>query len=316
MRHEEQTAKNSAARPTRGNAWLGWAACLLLMMAGCDNSSSSGGPLGPIGPVAAPLVTVTPATITLAKGDTFTFAATGGKGPFTWSLSNPTLATIVAATGVFTAGNQTGTLTVTATDSKNATGTASVTISNKKLIISPTTAKVGKGGSLTFIVTGATAPVFWSVSDSSIGSIAVGTGVFTAGIIAGTATVSVLDADGDTATASVQVINNTISVSPASISFSSIPVAAPVFTANGGSGSFTFLVTGFSNGYKGAAISASPPPTATSVTIAITAMPTGDKTGPPLVTGEGTQTLTITATDSNGDFGTALLTLVAPPPKP
>lgn len=316
MRYGEKTSKNPAARPTGRNAWLGWAICFLLMAAGCDNSSGSGGPLGPIGPVAAPLVAVTPATVTLAKGDIFTFAATGGKGPFTWSLDNPTLANIIPTTGVFTAGNQTGALTVTATDSKNATGKASVIISNKKLIISPTTAKVGKGGSLTFIVTGATAPVFWSISDSSIGSIAVGTGVFTAGIVAGTATISLLDADGDTAMASVQVINNTVIVSPASISFSSIPTTPPLFTATGGSGSFTFLVTGFANGYSGASISAAPPPTVTAATIAITAMPTGDTTGPPLVTGEGNQTLTITATDSNGDFGTALLTLIAPLPVP
>lgn len=298
--------------------WQTWLLPVLsiLFLAGCDNSSSSGGPLGPSGTVtSAALIKVTPATVTLAKGDQLTFTAAGGTNTFTWSVNNPIIASVNSTTGAFTAGSTVGTVTVTATDANGATGTATVTISLKTLTIVPATSKVGKGGAQTFLVTGATVPVFWSVNNTTLGSIDVGTGVFTAGITAGVAIITVLDADGDTATATVEIIANVIIVTPASISFSSVPLTSPTFLAAGGTNTFTFLLTGATNSFSGAAISTTVLPTDTTVTIDITAMPTGDTIGPPLVTGEGNQTLTVTATDSNGDFGTAQITLIAPEPQ-
>jgi len=291
-----------------------WLLLGLVLLGGCDNSSSGGGPLGPSNTAtSAALIQVTPSSATVIKGDVIAFAATGGTGTFTWSVSDPTLASIVSTTGAFTAGSKTGTVTVTATDANGAKGTATISISTKTLTIIPANSKVGKGATQTFAVNGATAPVFWSSDNTTIGNIDVNTGVFTAGIITGTVNITVLDADGDTASAAVEVIANVITVTPASVSFSAVPTNDPVFTATGGSGAFTFLLSGATNSFTGAAIgTATGNVTATTVLIDITAMPTGNTLVATVCTaGEGTQTLTITATDSNGDSGTAQLKLIA-----
>ncbi|MFQ5672642.1 MAG: Ig-like domain-containing protein [Nitrospinales bacterium] len=306
-------------RKIGSRSWLAPHAGLLLLLgavllAGCDNSSSGGGPLGPSNTAtSAALIQVTPSSATVIKGDVITFTAAGGTGTFTWSVSDPTLASIVSTTGVFTAASKTGTVTVTAIDSNGARGTATISIATKTLIIVPANSKVGKGATQAFAVNGATAPVFWSTDNTTIGSIDVNTGLFTAGITAGTVNVTVLDADGDTASASVEVIPNVITVTPASVSFSAVPVPDPVFTAAGGSGSFTFLLSGATNSFAGAAIgTAAGNVTATTALVDVTAMPTGNTLVATVCTaGQGTQTLTITATDSNGDSGTAQLTLIA-----
>ncbi|MEC7641484.1 MAG: hypothetical protein VYC17_04930 [Nitrospinota bacterium] len=291
-----------------------WLALVVMFASACDNSSSDGGPLGPSNTAtSAALIQVTPATATVVKGDTITFAATGGTGTYTWSLSNPTLASIVSTTGAFTAGSNTGTVTVTATDSNGATGTATITIANKTISVLPGSSKVGKGANQTFIANGATAPVFWSIDDTTLGTIDINTGIFTAGIQAGTATITVLDADGDTATASVDIVANNITVTPASVSYSSTPATDPTFTATGGSGTFTFLFSGATNSFTGADIGAAAANvTETTVLIDISAMPTGNtEIGGDCTAGQGDQTLTVTATDSNGDSGTAQISLIS-----
>lgn len=290
--------------------WFGLIGAILLFAA-CSKTTD-GGPLGPtVSTTAKALITVTPASATIAKGDTINFAASGGKGAFTWSISDTTLAAIVSSTGVFTASSKAGTVTVTATDTNGATGTATITIGGKTITIVPSTAQVGKGATQTFTATGAKAPVFWSVDNATIGNIVVGTGVFTAGITVGTVKVSVLDADGDTATATVSVIANTITVTPVTATFAA--AGSQAFTATGGSGSYSFVLSGQSGAtlYTGATLASAlavGTVTFTQPTKAIAA-----STGPPVVvaSGNGNQVLTVTVTDSFGDVGTATLNLTA-----
>ena len=66
--------------------------------------------------------------------------------------------------------------------------------------------QIGKAGGLTFTTLGGTAPVSWSISNTTIGVIVTDTGVFTATAFAGTATITVVDAVGDTATAAIEVL--------------------------------------------------------------------------------------------------------------
>ena len=66
--------------------------------------------------------------------------------------------------------------------------------------------QIGKAGGLTFTTLGGTAPVSWSISNTTIGAIVTNTGVFTATAFAGTATITVVDAVGDTATATIEVL--------------------------------------------------------------------------------------------------------------
>lgn len=280
----------------------------VLVFVSCDNASEGGGPLGP-GNVSSTsaLITVTPSTSTLAKNGVLTFAASGGSGTFTWSVDSPTLASIIAETGVFTAGSTAGVAEVTATDSNGATGIAKVTISNKTLTVVPGTAILGKStdaaaSNLDFEVTGATAPEFWSVGNTTIGSIIIATGVFTAGRNVGTTTVTVLDADGDTATATIEVRANTITVTPQSSIFNGATTAT-AFNAVGGTGTYNWTLTGATGDYT--------TPTITypgGVTIPVAGV-TIDLAQP--TNAQGNQTLTLTATDGNGDSGSATITLTA-----
>jgi hypothetical protein len=278
-------------------------------------SETDGGPLGPSSVTSSSsLVTVIPAAVTVVKGGTLTFTASGGTGTFTWSVSNPTLASIVLETGAFTASTTNGTVTVMATDQNGSTGTAAVTISDKSLTILPSTAQVGKQGTQVFTVTNGTAPVFFSINNATIGSMPSNDGAgldtqstFTAGITAGSATITAVDSDGDTLTASVTVVSNTVTLTPASVTLSNAIAVATVFTTGGSVGAiptFSFAISGQSGGYTGAVA------TATAGTVAVPAATVSIQTAVPTLA-EGNQTLTLTATDANGDSATSQITLEA-----
>ena len=276
-------------------------------------SETDGGPLGPSSTTqSSTLVTVTPAAVSVTKNGNFTFAATGGSGVFTWSVDNTSNASIGLDDGVFVAGTNNGTVTVTATDQNGASGTATVTIGNKTLTILPSTAQVGKQGTQVFTVTNGTAPVFFSIDNSTIGTLPSNDGAdantqstLTAGITEGSATITAVDSDGDTVTASITVVKNTVTLTPASLT-SSIALAGSVFTTGGSVGAiptFSFSISGQSGGYDGATIVETAGAAGVPATVALTtAIPTAD---------EGNQTLTLTATDSNGDFATSQITLIA-----
>ena len=77
--------------------------------------------------------------------------------------------------------------------------------------------QIGKAGDLTFTTLGGTAPVSWSISNTTVGSVVTDTGVFTATAFAGTATITVVDAVGDTATAAIEVLPALLVIAGANI---------------------------------------------------------------------------------------------------
>ena len=77
--------------------------------------------------------------------------------------------------------------------------------------------QIGKAGELTFTTLGGTVPVSWSISNTAIGAIVTNTGVFTATAFAGTATITVVDAVGDTATAAIEVLPALLVIAGANI---------------------------------------------------------------------------------------------------
>ncbi|MEK9627787.1 MAG: hypothetical protein VW455_02070 [Nitrospinota bacterium] len=174
--------------------------------------------------------------------------------------------------------------------------------SNSGVVISPSAGKVNKGGTLTFTSFGGTLPVAWSLSNTTIGAINSATGEFTsnqnAPQVAGTATVTVVDAVGDTSTATIQVLPNPLNIGPGS-------------SAQSGGGTEVFTVTGGSgNGLVATIANNNSSSTYTLPTLAV-ADPTVTVTftDPGVL---GTQTLTITITDSeNGDVGAVVLTVSA-----
>jgi len=92
--------------------------------------------------------------------------------------------------------------------------------SNIRIIPEGTTTnpyQIGKAGGLTFTTLGGTAPVSWSISNTTVGSVVTDTGVFTATAFAGTATITVVDAVGDTATAAIEVLPALLVIAGANI---------------------------------------------------------------------------------------------------
>lgn len=81
----------------------------------------------PFGPTTSTLRIIPNAT-TVLQGANFTFTTFVGTAPFTWTSSNILVGTIVADTGVFTAGAIGGTITITVVDALGNTDTASVTV--------------------------------------------------------------------------------------------------------------------------------------------------------------------------------------------
>ncbi len=266
-------------------------------------SETDGGPLGPTNLTnSSANITVSPATLSLAKLGTQTFTAIGGSGTFTWSVDNQTLGAIVADTGVFTAGNSNGSVTVTATDFNGATGTATVTVTDKSLTLTPSALSIGKQGAQDFTLTGGTEPIFFSVDNATLGSFGATTGntaAFTAGISIGTATVTATDADGDTVTGTVTIVSNPVTVTPASVTFTTAGDAQEFTATSPVVGvTFSFALSGQSNSYAGTTITTSA--NTGTATVTGTTLPTAL---------EGTQTLTLTVTDSNGDTGVAQITV-------
>ncbi len=270
---------------------------LAIFVSACDNDSGSKNPLGPSATAASlNTIAVTPFTASLDKAGTATFAAAGGTDTFTWSVSDVTLGTIVSATGVFTAGTTVGTLNVTATDANGLTGTATVSVVAETLVVSPDAASINLGETVTFTSTGV-APLFWTLSDITIGNIGSTTGIFVADGSTGTATVNVVDSEGNAGSGSITVFTDNMVINPNALTLDQLPAAAVAFTATGNVGTVFWSMTGQTGAYTGATINT------TTGAVTIAAMPT---------TAQGTQTLTLRATDGTVGDGSATLTLNQP----
>jgi hypothetical protein len=175
--------------------------------------------------------------------------------------------------------------------------------SNSGLIINPSTPKVNKGGTLNFVAFGGTLPISWSLSNTQIGAIDAGTGVFTsnqaAPQVSGTSTVTVVDAVGDSDTATIEVLPNALAITPGSSTQNTAGTQAFAVT---GQGANPLVATIANNNTSSTFALPTLETTAGEVTVTFT-IPT---------TAEGNQTLTISISDTvNGDVGSVVLTLIA-----
>ena len=184
-------------------------------------------------PVTATITTVVNANCFGGNGSA-TVVAGGGMPPFTYSWNTTPVQTSATATGL-----SAGVYVVTVTDASNCSASATVTISQPQSSLSASISGSinascfgGSNGSATVAVTGGTAPYSYSWNTTPVQ-----TGATATGLAAGTYVVTVLDANGCTATASV-IISQPAAALSASISGS---VNASCF---GGSGSATVSVTG------------------------------------------------------------------------
>ena len=235
---------------------------------------------------------ISPTSVSLAPKASQTLTATGGSGTgYAWSISsNNSGGSIIAGTGVYTAGATGGvTDTVQVTDSLGNVATRTVTV----------TAGVGIAGNAstapkavqTFTASGGSDTGYvWSITtNGSGGNIGASTGVYTAGSVGNTSDiVRVVDSLGNAA-----ILNISVSVG-VSISPSSVTLTAgdpQTFTASGGSG------TGY----------------AWSITTNNSGGNIGSGTGFYTAGSTGGITDTIQVTDSLGNTATRSITVVAAP---
>jgi hypothetical protein len=175
--------------------------------------------------------------------------------------------------------------------------------SNSGIVINPSTPKINKGGTLNFVAFGGTLPISWSLSNTQIGAIDAGTGVFTsnqaAPQVAGTSTVTVVDAVGDSDTATIEVLPNALAITPGSSTQNTAGTQA--FTVTG-EGANPLVATIANNNTSSTFALPTLATTEAEVTVTFT-IPS---------TAEGDQTLTISISDTvNGDVGSVVLTLIA-----
>lgn len=157
--------------------------------------------------IAAQPLQISPAAVTLNGGSTFQFAASGGVSPYTYAVS--TGSGTVTSAGSYTAPGSAGSYTVQVTDHVANTSKATVTVlsngSGSPLVVTPASASVAEGGTMTFAGAGGTPPYTFSVS-SGTASPSGESLAYTAPVAAGSATVTVTDNVGATATATVTIL--------------------------------------------------------------------------------------------------------------
>src|SRR5579872_2546729 len=191
-------------------------------------------------------ISVSPSSVTLQPGQTkqFTATVTGStNNGFTWTASGGSIST----SGLFTAGSTAGAFSVTATAAADSTKSSSAQVTIQAapppitVTVNPSTFTLQTGQTKTFTatVTGTTnTAVTWTATGGSINT----SGLFTAGLTAGTFSVTARSVADTTKSGSAQVIIQAaaptvqVTVNPTSITL-----------APGGTQQFTAAVTGSSN---------------------------------------------------------------------
>ena len=175
--------------------------------------------------------------------------------------------------------------------------------STSSLRIVPSVATVTIGAELTLNTLGGTSPFSWTSSNLNIGTIVVNTGVFTAGALAGSVTITAIDAIGNTATAAITVPGLALTFDVAGVTQAAAGGASVItVTANGSGVGFTSAIAN-NNAVSGYTDLPTIVATGTDLTITSPAtLPTA---------AQGDQTFTITVTDaSNTNTGTLTYVLL------
>jgi hypothetical protein len=166
--------------------------------------------------------------------------------------------------------------------------------------IIPNTVNVTQATNVTFTTLGGTAPFSWKSSNLTSGTIVAATGIFTAGAVAGTVTITVLDAVGDTATATATVLPLALGFDAGAVT-QILAGGADTITVNA-NGSATSLTATIANNNTGSTFTALPTLATTATTIIVTAT-----TPLPTTANQGNQTYTVSVTD-NGNNNTGNFT--------
>jgi hypothetical protein len=194
------------------------------------DSLSRGCPDACVGPL-----DVTPASPIVQTGASVTLVASGGLPPRTFALTDG--GGSVGPTGVFSAPSTPGTSTVVVADAANRSQTIEIIV-HAPLQMSPSSASLSSGSSLTFTTIGGVPPYTYGVVSGG-GTFVANT--FMPPTVSGAVLVRVTDSVGNTAQASIVVdagVNLTISTSQSNVILSSLasissPAAVTVTIAPG-----------------------------------------------------------------------------------
>ena len=191
-------------------------------------------------------LTISPTSITVSVGQTFTFTGIGGTGPYTWTIPTPGSGSpVISPTGVYVAGNTPNTTDVVRlTDATAAFVTATVTVKPPVvgLTISPTAISLSIGSTVTFGAMGGTGPYTWTIPTHGSGFPSISpSGVYVAGNTPGTDVVRLTDSTAAFVTATVTVTPLLpLAISPTAITLS---IGSTVtFVGIGGTAPYTWTI--------------------------------------------------------------------------
>jgi hypothetical protein len=224
------------------------------------------------------VLTIVPVSATVTPFSHVRFSAVGGVAPYTFAIASGG-GTI--ADSDFTAPGTPGETVVQVTDAAAGVSTAVITTVALTLSISPATLTILTSGSYTFTASGGTPG--YTFSSSGVGSMNGST--FKAGIVPGSATVTVTDSVGAKSTASVTVVSPLV-ITPGTAYVKTS--TNTVFDASGGEPGYTYsLVSGVGSA------------TATGIYTAPASVP-------------ALSAAVVRVTDTSGSHAEATVTVVAP----
>ncbi|GEM_PF-1011656 len=227
-----------------------------------------------------PALEISPAQSHLKFAGTESFIATGGQGPYSYTVKIPGTGSIGLTTGDYVAPSIETTDTVEVTDALGKTATASIRVYGP-VQISPSTKNLTPGSTFTFSASGGMAPYNYGVSTG--GGTVTSAGLLTAGS-AGSYAVRVVDSLG-------QISDAVINIAP---TLELLPVSSTIVTGStqalsltGGIGPYTFSFSGAGTFDEGSLLYSAPIVPAAA---------------------------TVTVTDSVGNTSTATVATIAGPP--
>jgi hypothetical protein len=185
--------------------------------------------------VSAP--TITPSSETITQFGYIQFSASGGVTPRVWSLlSDGTNGASIDSSGFYQPGNDTGVDVVEITDAFNQTATATITVVGAPSV-SPSSKHIVENTTQQYTASGGLAPYSWKLEVNGSGGSVDSNGLYTAGGTAGSDSIQVKDALGQTANAAVTTVAP-LTVSPTSLNIDGLEALS--FSHSGGYSPYTW----------------------------------------------------------------------------